>query len=244
MRNILLISTTWLFLLSCSSDEEVILLPEAQFKVTFEGKSRFIEEIITEVNNPIDFVNQSTNAVRYVWNFGDGNSSYSENPKHSYDISGRFNATLAAYNSSGEVSNYSMIVNIGRRKLNELWLLSSPNSLPENMFFYFGEVDNPDISYVAVFPKGVELPFGGRIIFEPSVILTDKDWFWMLIDNQPSMNDFDENDHLIFGTVINFGQIKGNAYGTEGSFIIDETKNIDGLITNDYTMEVGYTLVY
>ena len=45
----------------------------------------------------IDFENQSENADRYEWDFGDGTTSTEEMPNHRYTSSGNYTVTLKAY---------------------------------------------------------------------------------------------------------------------------------------------------
>jgi PKD repeat protein len=52
-------------------------------------------------NNSFQFINTSTGASSYLWDFGDGNTSTSQNPSHSYTLSGVFTVTLIATNSYG-----------------------------------------------------------------------------------------------------------------------------------------------
>lgn len=44
----------------------------------------------------VQFTNLSTNAISYTWNFGDGNSSTSSNPSHTYTTNGTYNVQLIA----------------------------------------------------------------------------------------------------------------------------------------------------
>ncbi len=44
----------------------------------------------------ISFVNQSVDAVTYHWEFGDGTTSSSENPSHTYEEAGTYTVTLRA----------------------------------------------------------------------------------------------------------------------------------------------------
>lgn len=54
-----------------------------------------------EENTPVRFTNGSLNAVRYLWNFGDGEQSTERNPVHQYNATGRYTAELIAYNEAG-----------------------------------------------------------------------------------------------------------------------------------------------
>lgn len=51
--------------------------------------------------NSFSFSNTSSNAVSYLWDFGDGNTSTLVNPTHSYSMQGSFTVKLLATNSSG-----------------------------------------------------------------------------------------------------------------------------------------------
>ena len=57
----------------------------------------------TEDNATIFFINQSSGATSYIWNFGDGTGTTdnSINPIYSYENSGTFTVTLYAENSAG-----------------------------------------------------------------------------------------------------------------------------------------------
>jgi gliding motility-associated-like protein len=52
-------------------------------------------------NVPVQFTNQSTGANRYMWDFGDGDSSTLVNPSHEYNTTGIFDVVLIAYNNAG-----------------------------------------------------------------------------------------------------------------------------------------------
>ncbi len=52
-------------------------------------------------NTPTTFTNNSTGAVRYIWRFGDGDSSTLVNPVHQFKATGVFNTCLVAINQFG-----------------------------------------------------------------------------------------------------------------------------------------------
>ncbi|MCC7244239.1 MAG: PKD domain-containing protein, partial [Saprospiraceae bacterium] len=49
----------------------------------------------------ITFVNTSTNALDYYWDFGDGNGSFDASPEHTYDVGGFYTVVLSAMNDCG-----------------------------------------------------------------------------------------------------------------------------------------------
>ncbi|WP_118974338.1 gliding motility-associated C-terminal domain-containing protein [Taibaiella koreensis] len=57
--------------------------------------------LIPESNVPTSFFNQSVNATRYQWSFGDNAGSEEENPIHSYNRTGDYQVCLTAFNSVG-----------------------------------------------------------------------------------------------------------------------------------------------
>lgn len=79
-------------------------------------------------NSPVQFINTSTNAGNYLWDFGDGNTSTDANPQHSYTSSGTKTVTMIAENCysadtatmtitvgaapNGSYSNDSIILNV------------------------------------------------------------------------------------------------------------------------------------
>lgn len=75
-----------LFLLSCEST------PEAHF---------YTDTIEPEVGHEVLFTNDSQNATRFEWDFGDGYISNDENPGHIYTGTGTFEVTLTAISKSG-----------------------------------------------------------------------------------------------------------------------------------------------
>ena len=59
----------------------------------------------------ITFVNNSTNATSYSWDFGDGTTSAELNPMHTYSTAGSYTVTLTAKNEDG-VSTTSKTIKI------------------------------------------------------------------------------------------------------------------------------------
>jgi hypothetical protein len=57
----------------------------------------------------VTFTNLSTDAEEYLWDFGDGNSSTSSSPTHTYDDGGDFMITLRATGRGGNASTSKSI---------------------------------------------------------------------------------------------------------------------------------------
>jgi len=60
----------------------------------------------------VSFVNQSINGVKYIWYFGDGDSSSSANPVHTYKKSGVFTPQLVVFGAGGCKQVYNSPQNI------------------------------------------------------------------------------------------------------------------------------------
>ena len=119
------------------------------------------------VNHPeIEFTNTSTGASSFLWNFGDGNSSNTENPIHSYVNEGTYLVELMAMNIcdtaifleeveyySTPEANFSSTINEGCAPLTVTYdNLSSSNSVNFEWSFPGGEPststeENPEVSY-------------------------------------------------------------------------------------------------
>lgn len=75
---------------SCQQIRIENILPDADFSFQSEGTGVF------------SFINRSsTNVDSLHWDFGDGNSSSVENPRHQYRSEGNFTVCLIAYNTQG-----------------------------------------------------------------------------------------------------------------------------------------------
>lgn len=66
-------------------------------------------------SNDLDFNftrSSVTNATSYKWNFGDGDTSNTQNPSHSFANPGNYTITLSASNSCGATYEFSVPVNV------------------------------------------------------------------------------------------------------------------------------------
>ncbi|MEM6771178.1 MAG: PKD domain-containing protein [Bacteroidota bacterium] len=91
------------FFTGCPDDDDPIIptgdAPTASFTFTVNA-----DDVLT-----IDFTNTSTDAVSYVWDFGDGNSSTEESPTHTYAGAGAYTVQLTATNAEGNNSTSSTV---------------------------------------------------------------------------------------------------------------------------------------
>jgi gliding motility-associated-like protein len=62
-------------------------------------------------NVPVQFTNLSNGATRYLWNFGDGETSTEVSPLHEYNTTGSHNAVLIAFNDANCSDTFGLVVN-------------------------------------------------------------------------------------------------------------------------------------
>ncbi len=70
--------------------------PIADFSYTINGRK-------------VSLINVSTNATSYSWTFGDGNTSQTQQPQHTFELDGTYLITLTAYNNCGSSSKSSSV---------------------------------------------------------------------------------------------------------------------------------------
>jgi gliding motility-associated-like protein len=63
-------------------------------------------------NNDWFFVDASTGATSWLWDFGDGNTSTSQNANHHYTSSGTYTVTLTTVNAAGCVDTITSIITV------------------------------------------------------------------------------------------------------------------------------------
>ena len=99
----------------CSSEAATITVPEIiDLPVAaFTSDPEFPAKLTAPVT--IRFVNNSTGADSYLWDFGDGTTSKDENPEHEYAVFGEYQVTLTATKSnacSTSVSRGDLIITV------------------------------------------------------------------------------------------------------------------------------------
>jgi hypothetical protein len=86
-----------LFLFSCEKK------PEASF---------FLDSDVFQISQDIVFINNSHNAIRYEWDFGDGYISNESQPVHSYQLAGTYEVVLTAISKKGVENKSGMSITL------------------------------------------------------------------------------------------------------------------------------------
>jgi gliding motility-associated-like protein len=87
-------------------------------------------------NTPTRFTNLSLNATRYLWNFGDGDTSTTVNPVHQFDSTAQNNVCLVALNAFGCSDVVCQIVESRVEPLLDVPKAFSPNMDGKNDILY------------------------------------------------------------------------------------------------------------
>jgi len=105
---------------------------EKQVSVVNSPAADFFYELI---GKELIIFNNSGNADRYVWKFGDGNNSQEESPTHIYETEGTYTIELTAFNNCGGVTT-SEVIAITATSLEDLGILQNfkvqPNPFTSN----------------------------------------------------------------------------------------------------------------
>ena len=98
---------------SCSlheTDQDTIAITAELDQSQFIGKADFSidnnnQQVFEKV--PLELTNNSTNAVSYLWDFGNDDTSTEKNPTYSYDNHGMFTVKLSVTDRFGNVEETS-----------------------------------------------------------------------------------------------------------------------------------------
>ncbi len=87
-------------------------------------------------NRPTQFINLSTFSERYLWTFGDGESSTAFEPLHEYEKPGNYTVTLFVFNKSTCTDSFPLVVNVIINPLLDVPNAFTPGKFGENAIVY------------------------------------------------------------------------------------------------------------
>jgi hypothetical protein len=177
---------------SCGDEEEP--KPAAQSGFTQDRK-------IIETLEKVTFTNTSTNANRYEWDFGNGNTSVEANPSAIYYMPGTYTVKLTAYNSENVANTTTSVVKVGERYLTSIRINRLNFSTPSGGNWDFS--DGPDLLFnltkVGNTTWDHSFSIGSNITqsmvpknyaLATPLKLTNENWFFQLEDyDSPDPND-------------------------------------------------------
>lgn len=116
------------------------------------------------ISEQINFNNQSTNAINYLWNFGDGNTSTVANPTHAYMQPGSYLAKLTASQNSNcyqevdkliTVSNTVVAIDEITQDEVKIWVMDNYIQMEFLATKKYTEVEIRDLSGKLIFSKNI-----------------------------------------------------------------------------------------
>lgn len=131
-------------------------------KVWFEPKP-----LVSTIDDPnIDFINQTTNASSWAWDFGDYSTSNIENPSHSYSDDGEYEVWLVATSDKGCIDSVMRTVKI---IIDEIKIpnVITPNGDGINDYFYIENIERLESSTLRIYNRW------GTLIYEASPYQND-----------------------------------------------------------------------
>ncbi|MCS6991959.1 MAG: PKD domain-containing protein [Chitinophagales bacterium] len=120
----------------------------------FTVSTAYVTDFVTD----IQFINQSQNAVAYLWEFGDGTTSTEVNPTHKYTISGQYLACLTAFNENGCPAKVCTLITVELVPVVDVPNAFSPNGDGANDVLYVKGQDIVSLDF-KVFNRWGELVF-------------------------------------------------------------------------------------
>ena len=186
------------------------------------------DPVIAEVGAPVTFENLSTNAAKYTWDFGDGQTSSDISPTITFDASDTYTVKLVATTEDNQMDSTSQDIYIGQRVLTGIGINSIPfvnadgndwddpgagpdsTKLPDFSLYL---VPQSDPSYAIATPvltdlSPVEIPLGFTLNTNSDpYILTPETWEMTFLDfdgtdiNTAQFSDFEVMYDITFNPV-------------------------------------------
>ena len=188
-----------LLMFSCGGDDTPAVIPTVEFSH---------ERSIVEVGDEVSFVSTHTDASEFSWEFGDGATATDQNPTHTYSETGEFTVTLTVTSTTGDIATSTSTVTVGSRWIVAFEVQAIPftddNGDPwdedggPDLFFGFAPTSEPDIR---LYDFGEDLteadfPDGGSLPESDQRELTNEDWLFLFVDNDPPFENLNESQTM------------------------------------------------
>ena len=231
-------------LASCGGDDP-FPTPMVAFEATTELE-------VLEIANPIQFINSTTNAATYLWDFGDEATSTDANPEHIYEAPGDYTVVLTATTEDEQFDTLARTITVGQRNFTGVGVASlnfnrdngdgtfSPwdvGSGPD-IIIVVGAEDDADGSQTIgseIVPDIDQSTFIGlQLTLNEDLPLTDEDWVFSIFE------DDSEVEANAFETMI---QLTFNPLTLDTSFIDPDTNEGSVRLTiRGYDLFIDFTV--
>jgi serine protease len=149
--------------LDCESTSEVISVTILPLPV-----AAFTSDTESITNTSVNFSDESTDGVSWLWNFGDGSTSTDQNPVHQYVVAGDYQITLTVTSANGcqhEVTNGIGIITSSEKEL-EAAVSVYPNPANDKILVEASGLSSPSFTIDV-------MSIQGRKLFETTVDAVD-----------------------------------------------------------------------
>ena len=191
MKNLLfmmIVAVNTVALVGCSKDDPAPM-PQSGFVVS---------KTLIESGEVVSFTNNSQNAIRYEWDFGNGQSATIQNPTMQYNQPGSYVVSLSAFNEDNQAQVSTIIVKVGERYLKSI-TVKSINFLDPDGQAWDVDGSGPDLAFIfdvkGSFNYYTDISFdihSGSLPVtltpENPVKLTDAEWDFTLWDYDDDLN--------------------------------------------------------
>jgi len=116
----------------------IVFILTSSFSGCFESSAKVDFSYAPEtpiVGNSIQFVSPSGSFVKFLWDFGDGNTSSEKNPSHAYVSSGTYAVRLTIWDSDGNSFSVVKTVTVSSN------ITNNPPTAPELSLGYTGDLE-------------------------------------------------------------------------------------------------------
>jgi len=149
------------------------VLPESEFTVS-------ADTLNLDVQTELSFLDASTNATEWYWDFGDGNTSRDQNPTHAFDQEpGTYFVSLTVLNADGcaDASTYKILVTTSQLLNNESIEIFSnnvilyPNPVADNLSIQSKFTNSQLINYTLYNVNGSVLKSVQNYLMAPAEVI-------------------------------------------------------------------------
>ena len=233
---------------SCS-DEDSLPKPEVSFST---------EKAVNEINVPVTFVNSTTNASSYAWDFGDGQTSEDFSPTIIYEDPGTYTVTLVATTDDNQSEEATLQVEVGERLLFDVviqtlsfvnndgldWDEINPDSASfkfPDFWFVLGPNDDPNFD-LTISSGGLIIPdlspnqLAVGFSLNEGLPLTDEPWTVLFFDfDGADIEDIQQDDPSELMSFIEFNPIQDADPDENGEGVIEVQQG-------SYSVEIGFRI--
>ncbi|WP_460620266.1 PKD domain-containing protein [Hymenobacter qilianensis] len=155
---------------------------------------------VVEVNEPVAFTDASQHAERYLWDFGNGQTSTLAAPSITYAATGTYTVSLTTYTADNQPTSTTQSIKVGKRYLREIQIKALDFLAPDGTSWDAGGT-GPDVFLQLRPTSATEAPYAKTSVFNnvkpadlplafaASAELTPGEWTVVVRDEDSASDD-------------------------------------------------------